>query len=99
MSIARPSRDWRRWLVPVCVVFLALLVGLQAVHVHLLHPQDDLASGTCLVCVSAHSSAPITVPLAQIMLIALASVSVLRESKAPTCDAVLPLFIRPPPAR
>jgi hypothetical protein len=51
------------------------------------------------VCVSAHSSAPVAIPLAQILLIAVASVSILREWKAPTCDAVLPLFIRPPPAR
>jgi hypothetical protein len=99
MSIARPSREWRHWLVPVCVIFLALFIGLQAVHVHLLHPHDDLAGGPCLVCVSAHSSAPVAIPLAQILLIAVASVSILREWKAPTCDAVLPLFIRPPPAR
>ena len=99
MPIARPFREWRSWVVPVCVLFLALFVGLQAVHVHLLHPHDDLANGTCMVCVNAHTSVPVTVPLSQIMLIAVASVAILREQKTPTCDAVLPLFIRPPPVR
>jgi hypothetical protein len=95
---ARQNREWRYWLVLVCLLSFVLFVGLQAVHMHLLHPNDDLAGGTCLVCASAHTSATITIQLTQILLIAVASVAIVRAWSAPSYEAVLPLFIRPPPS-
>jgi hypothetical protein len=61
---------------------------------------DREASGTtCLACVSAHTGVPIAAVVSSGFLIAITFVSVLGEPEVPNSQAVLPLFIRPPPLR
>lgn len=86
----------RRWLALMCILFAALLLAAQAMHVD---PDDGLSTGPCPICVSAHTSAPVAVVTAQTLFIAIASVVVLGKQQAPNAESVLPLFIRPPPSR
>ena len=85
----------RQRLAGLCIALIILQVSVQAVHVH---GATGSADTTCLVCVSARTSAPTAVAITQVVLIALASVAIVRELSAPTFSASLPLFIRPPPS-
>ena len=78
----------------VCVMF-ALLLVVQALHVHF---DDGLSATKCQICVSAHTSAPVAAVIAEVLFFAIASIAILGELQAPDADAILPLFIRPPPA-
>lgn len=89
-------RSSQRWLAAVCVLFAALLLTAQAMHVH---PDDNGSSAaTCPICVSAHTSAPVSAVTAQLLLVAIAAVVIFSEHQAPNAESVLPLFIRPPPS-
>ena len=83
----------RNWVAAVCVVF-ALLLVVQAMHVHF---DDGLSATKCQICISAHSSAPAAAGIAEVLFFAIASIAILGELQAPDAVAVLPLFIRPPP--
>ena len=95
MGMNLQNGNWRRWLAVACVVFAVLLLAAQAMHVD---PDDGLSSGPCPICVSAHTSAPVAVVTAQLLLITIASVLILMEQQAPNAESFLPLFIRPPPS-
>lgn len=94
MGLARKFGSSRPWLAVMCVLVVALLTA-QAMHVH---SDDGLSVAKCQICVSAHSSAPVTAVMAQILLVAIASVVIVRQLQEPSADSVLPLFIRPPPS-
>lgn len=96
MGLARQIGSSRRWLAVVCMVCAVLLLSAQAMHVH---PDDGVSSATCPICVSAHTSAPVSAVTAQLLLIAIASVVIAGELKTPNAESFLPLFIRPPPSR
>jgi hypothetical protein len=81
-----------RWIAPIGILLMVVMIG-AAVHVH----PNDLTGATCVVCVGGRTSAPATVVTVQILLVAMASVPILRELHTPTCEPVLFLFIRPPP--
>ena len=84
----------RRWLAAFCILFAALLLTVQAMH---LDPDDGLSSGPCPICVSAHTSAPVAAVTAQVKLVAMASIVMVGELQTPNAETILPLFIRPPP--
>src|SRR5512147_3105147 len=85
----------RQRLAGLCIALVLMLLSVQAVHVH---ATTGSADTTCLVCVSARSSAPMAAVITLVILVALASLPVLRELTVPSFGAPLPLFIRPPPA-
>lgn len=84
-----------RRLAGACIALIVLLVSVQAAHVH---RNTGTADTTCLICVSARTSAPVAAVVTQVVLIAIASLPVLRALTMPSFGAVLPLFIRPPPS-
>jgi hypothetical protein len=96
MGFTPHFRSSQRWLAAVCIVFAALLLTAQAMHVH--PDNNGLSSATCPICVSAHTSAPVTAVTAQVLLVAIAAVVILGEQQTPNAESILPLFIRPPPS-
>jgi hypothetical protein len=84
----------RRWLAAICILFAALMLTAQAMHVH---PDAGLSSSTCPICVSAHTSAPVAAITTQMLLVAIASIVIAGELQTPSAESILPLFIRPPP--
>ncbi len=95
MGTFRHTGRSRNWVAAVCVMF-ALLLVMQAMHVHF---DDGLSATKCQICVSAHSSAPVSAMIAEVLFFAIASIAILGELQAPDAVAVLPLFIRPPPTK
>jgi len=68
----------------------------QAMHVH----AHESSTGTpCLACVSAHTNVPVAAVVTTVLLVAITSILVPSETAIPSVEAVLPLFIRPPPSR
>jgi len=86
----------KQWASTVFVMLVLLAVCAQAVHLHL---DREPSSATCLACVSAHTVVPVASIVSSGLLIAITLVFVLHELEVPTCEAILPLFIRPPPSR
>src|SRR3954451_19669378 len=86
----------KRWAWSVFVTLILFAVCAQAVHIHF---DRELPGATCLACVSAHTGVPVASIVASGFLIAVTLVFVLHESEVPNFEAVLPLFIRPPPSR
>ena len=80
----------------VLVVLVLLAVCAQAVHIHV---DREPSGATCLACVSAHTGVPVASVVASGFLIAITFVQALLEPEVPNCEAILPLFIRPPPSR
>ena len=85
----------RQRLAGLCIALIVLLLSVQAIHVHAANGTTDT---TCLVCVSARTSAPVADAITQVVMIALASLPLVREMTAPSFTAALPLFVRPPPS-
>ncbi len=86
----------QRWALSACFVLIVLALALQAVHVHAF---GESSGGTCVACVTAHSTAPVTAIFGLVLFVAVTWVLSLGTSRIPHCDTILPLFIRPPPAR
>jgi hypothetical protein len=88
-----PPERMQRWPAPLCIALIVLVVAV-AVHVH----PGDFSDARCVVCVAAHTSTPVAFVTTQVTLIAIASLPVIHELTTPESEAVLPLFIRPPPS-
>ncbi len=93
---ARLEFRWKPWASTALVLLVLLALLAQVVHVH---ANPELSSTPCLACVAAHTAVPATVIAASVYLVAVTLIFVLCDSEAPTSEAVLPLFIRPPPSR
>jgi len=81
-----------RRIAPIGILLIIAVIG-AAARVH----SNDLTGSTCVVCVSAQTSAPTTIVATQILLVALTAALILRELQAPTFEAARSLFIRTPP--
>jgi hypothetical protein len=87
---------YRRWVSTVFVMLILFAVCAQAVHIH---ADRERPGATCLACVSAHTGVTVASVVSSGFLVAVTFVFVLHEIEVPNCEAVLPLFIRPPPSR
>ena len=85
----------RHSLAGIFIALVLLALAVQAVHVHQPTASTD---ATCLICISAHTGAPVAVLTTLVMLTVIASLPMMRLFQAAKVDCTLPLFIRPPPA-
>jgi hypothetical protein len=87
------SGQRRLWIKLMGAMLIVLVLG-TVLHVH-----PNGADGTvCMVCVSAQTSAPTSVFLPAVVLIALSSVILARPAEDPAPAPEFSSFIRPPPA-
>lgn len=95
-SSAKFEFRWKRYASAICVTFILFAVFAQAVHVH---TQGEPSGTPCLACVSAHTGAPVSPVVSSVLLVTITPLVVLPELEIHSSEAVLPLFIRPPPSR
>jgi hypothetical protein len=93
---AKLELRWKTCASAICATLVLFAVLAQSVHVH---AQAETSGAICPACVSAHTGTPVSPIVSSFSLFAIASVLVLPELEIPSCEAVLPLFIRPPPSR
>ncbi len=92
---ATSDRRPMRWFMRAFALLILLAVCMQVAHVH----SETFSSSICLACVSAHSSVPVAALVLPAFLVALTLVIIQGESAAPTHEALLKNFIRPPPCQ
>ncbi len=95
-TTAKSEFRWKLLASTAMVALILLAVCVQAVHIH---TQSEPAGAICMACVSAHTAAPVAALASSVLLIAITLALVLHEFEVPSCESVLPLFIRPPPSR
>jgi uncharacterized membrane protein len=85
-----------RWVAVVCVLTALLFAGLEATHVHSGARSGN--AGPCLVCVSAHSNAPVVSVTTISLSLTVEMVAIPYAIEANSITNLLDIFIRPPPS-
>jgi hypothetical protein len=85
-----------RWIAVACVLIALLFAGLESTHVH-----GPAGSGNvgrpCVICISAHASAPTVTTTTIPVLLMVEGVAVPYAIEASSSTNLLDIFIRPPP--
>jgi len=92
------ARAFSRWTGAFCLLLVLLFTGLEASHIHSTDAISGTSSTPCLICISAHSTAPAVAVHSLTPLWKVGFMATEPEVMGQGISSRLEIFIRPPPA-